>query len=57
MRCNKTYANGIYLHKFPKEMKDPRLLSVSKLLSSVLSDSVRAQDGEHSRVTLTYLYS
>ena len=34
--CNKTYAEGVYLHKFPKELKNWRLLSVSMLWSSVL---------------------
>ena len=38
MSSNKTYASGVNLHKFPKEMKDSRLLSVSMLWSSVLSD-------------------
>ena len=34
----KTYAGGVNLHKFPKEMNDSRLLSGSMLWSSVLSD-------------------
>ena len=38
MSCNKTFASGVNLHKFPKEMKDSRLLPVSMLWSSVLSD-------------------
>ena len=36
MGCNKTYASAVNLHKFPKEMKDLRQLSVSTLWSSVL---------------------
>ena len=34
MGCNKTYAGGVNLYKFPIEMKDLRLLSVSMLWSS-----------------------
>ena len=40
MGCNKTYASGVNLHEFPKEMKDSRLLSVSMLWSSVQSDRI-----------------
>ena len=38
MDSNKTYAGGVNLHKFLKEMKDSRLLPVSMLWSHVLSD-------------------
>ena len=34
--CNKTYDGGVNLHKFPKEIKDSRQLSLSMFWSPAL---------------------
>ena len=51
--CNKTYADdGDNLHKFPKQMKDSRLLSVSMLCLSVLFELL---DARHPPNSLNFL--
>ena len=56
MDCHKTYA-GVNLHKFPKEMKDSRLPSVSILWSSVLCDRLLSlSNARQPTNSLNFLY-